>query len=236
MSLHGDAAGGSFGRVGILLGLTGLGAGVAAILTGAGTLGLTAGILALVGPATMLREVSRLGPRHPTGTDVTAATARTDDPAFGASEGQPFHMDSELLTGDYYEVAVRNRLTAARRFLKPLSIVQLHVAGEDVVNEVSTVTGEAILHTLRDCDTAYVLGNGRLALVLEDTPESGAVWAIERIRRTLIDGDDSLRLWAGIACYPAHGMDAEEIMSQSTDALSRAREWPQDRIEVAVGD
>lgn len=235
MSLDGSTESGSFGRVGILLGLAGLGVGVTAALTGAAVLGLAAGVLALVGPATMLREVSRLR-RAPKDAAISEAVVPTDDAGFGASEGRPFHMDSELLTGDYYEVAVRNRLTAARRFLKPLSIVQLHIVGAQPDDQISALTGDAILETLRDCDTAYVLGDGRLALVLEDTPESGAVWAIERIRRTLGDGNDAPRMWAGIACYPAHGMDADEIMTQSTDALARAREWPQDRIEVAVGD
>lgn len=230
----------SSGRVGILLGLTGLGAGVAAILTGYGVLGLVAGILALVAPATMLRESSR--PRSASGAR-TGDPSKTDeveeDDEVDALEHpgtQPFHMDSELLTAEYFSIAVKNRLTAARRFLKPLAIVQVQVESVEDPEAADADANEAVLKTLRDCDTAYVMGSGHLALVLEDTPESGAVWALERVRRSLADTNESVRMWAGVACYPAHAMDAEELMTQCSDALLRAREWPQDRIEVALAD
>ena len=38
---------------------------------------------------------------------------------------------------------------------------------------------------LRECDTACVLGPGEIGLVLEDTPENGAVWVVERLRRAM---------------------------------------------------
>ena len=44
---------------------------------------------------------------------------------------------------------------------------------------------------------------------------------------------DKSTLWAGIACYPAHGFDTNEILGQAEVALGSARDWPQDRIEVA---
>jgi hypothetical protein len=43
-----------------------------------------------------------------------------------------------------------------------------------------------------------------------------------------------LTLWAGVACYPAHAFDAGEILTQADAALTAAREWRQDRIEVAT--
>ncbi|MDG2111591.1 MAG: hypothetical protein P8N02_03135 [Actinomycetota bacterium] len=219
------------GRLGILLGLLGLGAGVVAVLSGQATLGLVAGILALVAPTAMLREISH------------AATTPAPTPSEGESVApiepvgtQPFHMDSDLLTAEYFPIAVNNRLTAARRFLKPLAIVQMHVTADGDPATADTRASAVVLSTLRDCDTAYVMGPGRLALVLEDTPESGAVWALERVRRSLATIDPSLTMWAGIACYPAHAMDNDKLMGQCEAALQRAREWPQERIEVALAD
>ena len=70
-------------------------------------------------------------------------------------------------------------------------------------------------------------------MILEDTPENGAIWTIERLRRCLAERVEQSTLWAGIACYPAHGFDSNEILGQAEIALTSARDWPQDRIEVA---
>lgn len=219
------------GRLGILLGLTGLATGVVATLTGIGAIGLGAGVLALVGPTVMLREMNLIRNNHEHAGDPAPIESPEVEPT-----AVPFHRDSELLKAKYFDVAVKNRMTAARRFLKPLAIVQIRVTGEAPIETLEAQATAAVQETLRDCDTACVLGSGHIALVLEDTPENGAIWAVERIRRTLIDTDDSLTVWAGVACYPAHGMDTAEVMAQCEDALDRAQAWPQDRIEVAFAD
>ena len=232
------------GQIGIIMGLLGLGAGVAAVLSGLAWLGLVAGVLALVGPTTMLREFAPAklaaraeAPSHIDEEDDEApVTFGEAAAALSPSDAQPFHADSELLTAEYFGIAVRNRMTAARRFLKPLAVAQVLVSNADESDDSVAKLSAAVLDTLRNCDTAYVMGRGHLALVLEDTPESGAIWAVERIRRNLMDTDDELTVWAGIACYPAHGMDSDEIITQCQDALVRAQEWPQDRIEVAFAD
>ena len=88
--------------------------------------------------------------------------------------------------------------------------------------------------TIRDADTACRMLDGRFGLVLEDTPENGAIWTVERIRRHLAGVNTGMTLWAGVACYPAHAFDAGEILAQADRALHAAREWRQDRIEVAT--
>ena len=70
--------------------------------------------------------------------------------------------------------------------------------------------------------------------VLEDTSENGAIWTVERIRRQLLGAQAGVTLWAGVACYPAHAFDSDEILAQTEQALKAAREWRQDRIEVAI--
>jgi GGDEF domain-containing protein len=95
---------------------------------------------------------------------------------------------------------------------------------------------EGVRATLRDADTACRLDDGKFALILEDTPENGAVWTVERIRRSLAGQQDRHTLWAGIACYPAHAFDAWELFDRARQALEAAREWQQDRIEVATAE
>ena len=87
--------------------------------------------------------------------------------------------------------------------------------------------------TLRDADTLCRLQSGRFAILLEDTPENGAIWTVERIRRRLGEQLDDVTVWAGIACYPANGFDGPEVLDRAREALSQAREWRQDRTEVA---
>ena len=80
------------------------------------------------------------------------------------------------------------------------------------------------------------MADGSFALILEDTPENGAVWTVERIRRNLTSRHGHHTLWAGVACYPAHAFDVPAIIQQADAALDAAREWHQDRIEVATAD
>lgn len=142
-----------------------------------------------------------------------------------------------LFSESFFRVALDSRIAAARRHLRPVAVVLL-----DVVQGLSEgaptragahVVAEGIRMTLREADTACRLRNGQFALLLEDTPENGAIWTVERIRRRLVSLQPGLTMWAGVACYPAHAFNSEEIMGAADAALDAAREWRQDRIEVA---
>jgi len=80
------------------------------------------------------------------------------------------------------------------------------------------------------------MSDGCFALILEDTPENGAVWTVERVRRNLTSRHGHHTVWAGVACYPAHAFSTDELLDQASLALEAAREWKQDRIEVATAD
>jgi diguanylate cyclase (GGDEF)-like protein len=142
-----------------------------------------------------------------------------------------------LFSESFFRVALDSRIAAARRHLRPVAVVLLDVV-EGVGQGSPTPAGphvvaEGIRMTLREADTACRLRNGQFALLLEDTPENGAIWTVERIRRRLVSLQAGLTMWAGVACYPAHAFNAEEIMGAAEAALHAAREWRQDRIEVA---
>ena len=95
---------------------------------------------------------------------------------------------------------------------------------------------ESIRETIRDADTACRLDDGSFAVILEDTPENGAVWTVERVRRNLVSRFGNHTMWAGVACYPAHAFSSAELLDQARIALDSAREWRQDRIEVAISE
>ena len=145
-----------------------------------------------------------------------------------------------LFSEDYFRVAVDARIAAARRHLRPVAVVLL-----EVIEGLRTgapqsaqpmLVAEMINATLREADTACRLLDGRFGLVLEDTSENGAIWTVERVRRSIAELQQGLTLRAGIACYPAHAFGSSELLQRAEEALVSARDWNQDRIEVANVD
>lgn len=147
--------------------------------------------------------------------------------------------ETGLLNDAYFRAALPNRVATARRVLRPISVVLLALGnGAGHVGrcppDVAQQLAYGLLDTLRESDTPCRLDDGGFGLILEDTPEDGAVWTVERMRRLVTSSGTSLVLWAGIACYPAHALEAHEILTRAESALAVATEWPQSRIEVAL--
>ena len=148
--------------------------------------------------------------------------------------------DTGLYTETYFRAAVEARVAAARRHLRPVAVVLMEVtAGTSQDGRTQAeprLVSEYLLATLRESDTACRTSKGLYALVLEDTPENGAVWTVERIRRRIAEEESGLTVWAGVACYPAHAFEVRDLVGKASEALEAATEWHQDRIEVAVAD
>ena len=86
-------------------------------------------------------------------------------------------------------------------------------------------------------DTVCRLGVTSFGVILEDTSEAGGVWAAERLRTALVRQRDALvRLAAGVAAYPTHALEADEVLSRATGALESARSSGSSRVEVASID
>ena len=126
---------------------------------------------------------------------------------------------------------------------------QLHRAG--LVNSTrGTHGGYQLAHHPDQISAAAILDalEGPLALTecsagsghcdIEHSCSVGRAWQKLNlaIRRSLNEQAQNLTLRAGIACYPAHAFGATELLSRANDALTSARDWQQDRIEVATGD
>jgi len=158
-----------------------------------------------------------------TGLDISD-TSDLADPATG------------LLGERYFVITLEARVAAARRHLRPLALILLEAVHDPTGSAPAidaTIAADVVRETLRDADTLCRLHNGRYAILLEDTPENGAIWTVERIRRRLGEQLDDVTVWAGIACYPANGFDGPEVLDRAREALDQAREWRQDRTEVA---
>lgn len=143
-----------------------------------------------------------------------------------------------LFNEHYFAVAVDSRVAAARRHLRPVAIIYLAVSRSGSPNEMAdpVAVSNAVRATLRDSDTACRMDDGRFAIILEDTPEEGAILTAERLRRAMGTAAPDHVQRAGIACYPAHAFNANELLAKADKALHSARDWPQHRIEVAAAD
>lgn len=160
----------------------------------------------------------------------TTARLRSDAQA---RSGGITDAETGLFSEAFFLASLDKRVSAARRSLRPLAVVLLEVVDGATPAAPRTLAG-SLVETLRDADTTCRLADGRFAVVLEDTNETGAVWTIERVRRRLVQDDAGLTLWAGVACYPAHAFDADHILAQSRRTLEAAKDWNQHRIEVAT--
>ena len=141
-----------------------------------------------------------------------------------------FDAETGLYDERYFAVLVQQQVAAARRSLRPVSVVVFEIDGmtdSDRETQVQAlgVVGEVLRRTLRESDSACRLGDLMVGAILEDTAEAGAVWAAERVRGSLLSSPvgDSLTLSAGVACYPSHALGATELVQQASRALDEAR-------------
>ena len=156
---------------------------------------------------------------------------------FAAANTDPL---TGLFNHEYFLVSLDSRIAAARRHLRPVAVALIQVVdgreGDDRPPADPIEVAEALRETLRESDTATRLQDGRFGVVLEDTPENGAIWTMERVRRCLAQEDANVTMWAGVACYPAHAFDVGALIDRADAALTAAKDWHQDRIEVATAE
>jgi diguanylate cyclase (GGDEF)-like protein len=209
-----------------------------AFLAGAVVLGSTAlGVAAAGLGLALLQWRWRRGEGEEELTEVTidlrnpVARLATNDPVTG------------LIDRTYFRVTLSQRVASARRHLQPLSLVVFELDGFERVrperrDQVLRLLGSILRRTLRECDTGCRYGATAVAALLEDTPESGAATAAERVRRGMAATPTgrSVTVSAGIACYPSHALDAHDLLRRSVQALASARAAGRDRVEIAGGD
>ena len=189
-------------------------------------------------PAVMNRVEQPVGAPAPDPMAVRSAVGGAQPSASDVDPSRFVDPESGLFNESYFEVVVASRISAARRHLRPVSIVLLEVATSDsdptplAISDTARVIGR----TIREADTACRLSMHRIGLVLEDTAEDGAVTVLDRFRAHLATFAPEAVCWAGIACYPTHVFHAEEARAKAARALRNARAWPQHRVEVASAD
>ena len=186
--------------------------------------------------ARMEAEEPKAAPRAPEPQKLSPEERLSAEVMATPTPGDLSDADTGLLGEQYFHVTLDGRVASARRHLRPLSLIlidAIEALEDNPHNADPTVVAGIVVETLRDADIVCRLNDGRFALILEDTPENGAIWTVERIRRRINEEFENATVWAGVACYPAHGFDGPEVLDQARKAVSSARDWHQDRTEVA---
>jgi diguanylate cyclase (GGDEF)-like protein len=167
----------------------------------------------------------------------------TIDLRSAARRGEASDPVTGLLHGSYFQLTLNQRLASARRHLQPLSLIVFELDGfgrvrPELRDQALRLFGGILRRTLRESDTACRYGEMAIAALLEDTPESGAATAAERVRRTVTASPVTryLHLSTGIACYPTHALEAPDLLRQAIQALAAARARGRDQLEIAGGD
>jgi hypothetical protein len=168
-------------------------------------------------------------------------------------EGAPIEDPATgLFSEAFLRAVLPTRIATARRSLKQLGLVLVQVEPADggaAYREAGNTTlpgnpqlagaidhgmlGLAVHRALRDSDIAAGLDNDRFAMLLEFTPVEGCVVVAQRFIDLLDKEHPELVASAGVACYPAHAIDAPELFAASTRALDDALDRGPRTIVVA---
>lgn len=124
-----------------------------------------------------------------------------------------------------------HEMTRARRYERPLTLLLIGVDGWSALvaergkrgafDVLSTLAARA-RHLLRDVDAIGLHGEGRLAVLLPETPLDGAVVVARRIEQAAL-GDIGLKTRIGVAVFPEDAGTVEALVREAEAGLELAR-------------
>ncbi len=165
---------------------------------------------------------------------------RDHDEAARGSQHRSLVSDSEqsavmdpvtgLQNDEFFNAVLIPKVATARRRLWPVTVVLIRLSFDDSVQSQQDsdqlVVKFAVLlsRTVREADIVCRLSNLVFGLILDDTDEDGGAWTAERIQiaQSKYGDDRIIKVSAGVASYPTHGMDPTTILSKAMAAMEKA--------------
>lgn len=132
------------------------------------------------------------------------------------SDEPVFDLESGLFSEAMLRAVLPSRVATARRTLRQLGLVLVSVSDGPAPGDVAALVRAVV----RDSDMAARLDDGRIVLVLEFTPGEGCLIVAERLRERILEATARAEMTAGIACYPAHAISADELLEVAEQASS----------------
>jgi len=154
-----------------------------------------------------------------------------------------------LFNRRYLDETLKRELYRAQRKKQPLAVIMLDLDhfkrindtyGHDVGDAVLRMVAQQIRNNIRESDLACRFGGEELVIVLGECDVESALQRAETIRKAIaaleIDhGDHSIMVTAsfGVAVYPEHGAEAQDLLQAADQALYEAKHAGRNRILAA---
>lgn len=155
---------------------------------------------------------------------------------------------TELYNSRTFLKEIKDELRRAKRYKRPVALCMLCIDGfRDITRQYGALTSDAVLKALadvlrgaiRDVDVPARYSAEEFAIIFPETNASGAAIVAERIRQrigsqAITHNWHNLKVTAsiGLASFPAHARESEELVGKSVQALEQAMQRGGDRVCV----
>lgn len=153
---------------------------------------------------------------------------------------------TELYNSRTFMKEVKDELKRAKRYKRPVSLCMVAVDGfRDIQRSYGALTSDAVLKVIggvlrgaiRDVDIPARYSADEFAIILPETNASGAAIVAERIRNRVASHGithnwHNLKVTTsiGVAAFPTHAREHDELMARSVQALELAQQKGGDQV------
>lgn len=153
----------------------------------------------------------------------------------GSADGPLFDPESGLASESFIRFLVAERVRVARPRLAEVWVALVTARGADAAQLAAPRIAlvEALGQGLDDADAVGRLVDGRVLALFDDVRERAVLEALANLRAVSTMRYPKSILHAGVAAYPRHGYDVDELIAAAGHALVEAQRWPIHRVEIA---
>ena len=155
---------------------------------------------------------------------------------------------TDLYNSRTFTKEVKDELKRAKRYKRPVSLCMVAIDGfKDITKQYGALTSDAVIKgvadilkgAIRDVDIPARYSSEEFALIFPETNASGAAIVAERIRQRVANQSithnwHNLKVTAsiGLAAFPAHAREYQELVDKSIRALELAMQKGGDRVST----
>jgi len=139
-----------------------------------------------------------------------------------ACEGRPPGFEDGVFAEPYMRPRLREEICRAGRYRHYLSMVMIQLVPrapiETDLGEVPEQYARRMRELLRSTDILFVLGGGRLSIILPETSQNESNRVVDRLQN-LVNGD--VKMACAVASYPQDANHESVLISEATERLDR---------------